>query len=216
MKVAILTLRFHSNFGFIMQAFAMQHIVRQLGHDPYTYDTRIEVPSTYIKIKQAIKNIILKIAGRYDGPIFWRYPSVEVRNKLDANTNKFISENIQLTEYCRNINEIRLYNNEEFEAFIVGSDQVWREEFSLNIPTYFFDFVRHDAKKIAYAASFGTSVLDFTTETRKKCKGLIKQFSLVGVRESEGVRICKEEFNIDAVQVLRNRRYFQAVIQIFW
>lgn len=202
MKVGILTLRFHSNFGFIMQAYAMQQIVKQLGHEPYTYYTKVTEENWFNKVKRIIKNLLLKIFGKYKGPIIPRWLSNSDYDIIDVNTNKFIADNISLTPYFDSIKLLQRYDHSSFGAFIVGSDQVWREEFSLNIPTYFLDFIQHPSKKIAYAASFGVSKIDYSLFQIFKCKKLIKEFSLVSVREKEGVDICKKVFNIEAVQVL--------------
>lgn len=202
MKVGVLTLRFHSNFGFIMQAYAMQYVIKQLGHEPYTYYTKVVEEKRINKAKQVIKNCLLKLIRKYNGPVIPHWPTNEDYEIIDTYTNQFVFDNIALTPYFSSIKELERYDHRCFEAFIVGSDQVWREEFSLNIPTYYFDFVKHPAKKISYAASFGVSKIDYPKSLINKCKRLIRDFSFVSVREKEGVTICRENFGVDAVQVL--------------
>ena len=57
-----------------------------------------------------------------------------------------------------------------YDAFIVGSDQVWRQEYSPRIETYFLDFLSDSdhRKKVAYAASFGVEA-DYI-DADKKCQ----------------------------------------------
>lgn len=91
-------------------------------------------------------------------------------------------------------------------VFIVGSDQVWRcsyASYSGGILHYFLDFVteRNIAKSISYAASFGTDEWEGTPEETERCRELLRQFKAVSVREFSGVRICKEVFGVDAVQM---------------
>ena len=89
-----------------------------------------------------------------------------------------------------------------FDAYIVGSDQVWRPIYSYGISNYFLDFtVGKDVKRIAYSASFGTDQWEFTTEQTAVCSELAKQFDAISVREDSGVGLCRKYLNIDAVQM---------------
>lgn len=50
-------------------------------------------------------------------------------------------------------------SNEIYDLFISGSDQVWNMKLNREDYNYFLKFVKDDSKKIAYAASFGYSVI---------------------------------------------------------
>jgi len=67
---------------------------------------------------------------------------------------------------------------------------------------YFLDFADNEKIKVAYAASFGISEWEGDSEITKQITPLIKRFNAIGVRENDGVTICKKTFNIDATQVL--------------
>lgn len=202
MRVGILTLRFHSNFGFIMQAYAMQKVLKEMGHDPYHYYTRVEQASFLNRFKQTVKNGIDILVKGKRTPLFYYWPSNKDFEIIDQYTNEFIKENIQLTPYFKNIKELSEYDTSNFDAFIVGSDQVWRKRFSLNISTYFFDYVPNGKLIMSYAASFGIPQLDFTDQEKKVCKELLSKFKIVTVRERDAVDICKKEFGVDAKCVL--------------
>jgi len=202
MKVAILTFKFHSNFGFIMQAYALQQAIKRLGHDPYTFDLRNEQVPLHIKVKTSIKNAYLRIFKNQNVPIFKYWPTQDDFDIIDKNTYAFINDNIQLTPYIKNIKELYSIDNSEYGAFIVGSDQVWRARFSPKISSYFFDFVSDNRPRMAYAASFGTSDIDYRKNELKECAKLIQKFEKVTVREADGVTICKKYFNINAQHVL--------------
>lgn len=95
--------------------------------------------------------------------------------------------------------EIKDYiESENFDAFIVGSDQVWREEYSPSIKNFFLDFLEpnDNRKKIAYAASFGKRNDYISEKNFSYCKGLIKKFDAISVREKSGLEILKDDFNI--------------------
>lgn len=202
MKVGILSLWFHSNFGFIMQAYALQKVIKELGHEPYHYYIKEEQKSIVLKAKQIVKNLIDKVLNRYHGPLFFYWPSERDFDVINKNTKDFVKEHINLTPYFRNVKEISNYCPSDFDAFIVGSDQVWRSSYSLNISTYFFDFLPEGKRRMSYAASFGTPELDYTKKEKEVCKKLISKFNIVTVREEDAVALCRKEFGVDAICVL--------------
>lgn len=119
------------------------------------------------------------------------------RNFIDYQ-NKFL----KTTKKCEKVEELKKLN-EEFDAFVVGSDQVWRAKWLQDkLPHYYFDFVDNDKIKIAYAASFGVDFWEGDKELTEKIKPLAQRFDYVSVREESGVKICKDTFGIDAVCVL--------------
>ena len=92
-----------------------------------------------------------------------------------------------------------------YDAFIVGSDQVWRQAYTPDIETFFLGFMdEHDSRKrIAFSASFGTEICDIPEENIKRCKKLISRFDAISVREQSGLDILSKDFDIDnAVQTI--------------
>ena len=74
MKIAVLTLRLHSNYGGILQAYALMHILKQLGHDPYLvnnqyFKKRTPLSLYFIYIRNTIQKYLL---GRKNIEIFRR------------------------------------------------------------------------------------------------------------------------------------------------
>ena len=201
MKVAILTIRIHSNFGYIMQLYALQKAIDKIGHDAYTIQLKLEPMTIKQRIKYFAKIFVLKyIMRRQPSPIY-KYPTKRQMEYMDANTWDFISHHCKLTRYFPSIEKLSELAN-EYDVFVVGSDQVWRHEYSADIPTYFFSFLPDGKKRIAYAASFGISENDYGEDLTQICKSLLNKFSAVGVREKTAVKLCDEVFDIKAEQVL--------------
>ena len=93
--------------------------------------------------------------------------------------------------------------NEMFDTFIMGSDQMWN--YFLSRPfkqTYFLDFADDTKKKISYATSFGSIVYRGPGHERKITQKNLGRFDAISVRDDFSVDICREKFNVDAVQVL--------------
>jgi polysaccharide pyruvyl transferase WcaK-like protein len=98
---------------------------------------------------------------------------------------------------------LKKLNNDHFDAFIVGSDQVWREKFNRSWKkNYFLDFVNTASIRIAYAASFGVDTWDYNEEDTKELSQLAGKFDGISVREDSGIALCKMHLNVSAVQVL--------------
>lgn len=96
----------------------------------------------------------------------------------------------------------KIIRKRKYDAFIVGSDQVWREEYSPRIQPYFLDFLSEadGRKRIAYAASFGKEHDYISPENMSECRRLLEHFDAVSVREAEGVDIVRREFGREQVE----------------
>lgn len=203
MKVCILTYRLHSNFGFLMQAYALQQVIKTLGHDTYTVDFRTKPVSLFIKIRSLVKYLVFKYIFRDKTATKVYWPNKAEQRYIDQYTWDFIDNNLQLTPCVFSYKELgRKVGDGKYDFYIVGSDQVWRKDFFSHITSYFFDFLPANSPRASYAASFGVSEPRFPTWMMKECRRLLSKFIAVSVREDDGVRICEKLFNIPATHVL--------------
>lgn len=188
MKIAIVTLPLHSNYGGILQAYALQTILERMGHKVTVIDRKRKVRpdlSVTVRLKRFILRWILKqdIKPLYET---LKYRKDKVINK---NTWKFIDKYINR----RGIKSFDEIKQKEYDAFVVGSDQVWRYpyfvgSFKTGISSAFLDFAKSwNVKRISYAASFGTVEWEYPDEDTRICSKCIRRFSAVSVRENEGL-----------------------------
>lgn len=77
---------------------------------------------------------------------------------------------------------------DSYDAFVIGSDQVWNPTFWFNSELEYVPFAPKD-KKIAYAASFGVSEI---VEARDRTAELLGDIAHVSVREDAGARIVRD------------------------
>lgn len=196
MKIGILTQPLRYNMGGLLQNYAMQQVLKSLGHKSVTLD-----PDRYQHVSNLVivKRIILRLCG-HKTPIFIESGQNRVVRIKGKNTDKFIKRYINCLCY-QNSKQLK---STDYDALIVGSDQVWRPLYNGNrLGTMYLDFSDGwDVKRIAYAASFGTDEWEYTEEQRVKYGAFLKQFDLVSVREKSAVQICKDRFDVDAVHVL--------------
>lgn len=193
MKICILTQPLNTNYGGLLQAYALQTILKQMGHEVWTEDRKWKRP-LIVKVKQLIARLI-KYRGLY-------YSTDRQEQYMAQKTIPFIRKYITTTEPISS-NTKREFCKYNFDAYIVGSDQVWRPMYSYCLSNYFLDFVMgQQVKRIAYAASFGTSDWEFTGEQTRRCATLAKQFDAISVREDCGVVLCKKYLGVDAIHLL--------------
>ena len=99
-------------------------------------------------------------------------------------------------------------DSKEYDAFIVGSDQVWRpryfeNQYLENISNAYLLFSQSwDIKRVAYAPSFGVDNWEYTSEQTSECAKLLFRFDSVSVREISGIELCRKFLGRDdAIQV---------------
>jgi hypothetical protein len=206
MKIGILTQPLHNNYGGLLQAYALQTVLKRLGHDPLILDRNYSQPSFLRTLLGSVKRFTLKYAmGKSDIEVFPFRPSIEQMETISKETSKFVRQYINKSEKLCSANELkREVETHQFDAYVVGSDQVWRLDYSPCITNYFLDFVEGDssAKRIAYAASFGVDYWHYNDETTRKCKALAQQFDAISVREDSGIDLCRKYLGVKSVQVL--------------
>lgn len=199
MKVGILTHPLNFNYGGILQNYALQTVLKNMGHEVVTLYTEQKTPAkkqSVLFFKYFVKKLL-----RWKGDNYRPLTSSQ-KNVIKRNTKVFVEKHISVTKPLHWVyNEL---NNElQLDAYIVGSDQVWRPDFVHNIYDMYFQFLQNDkVKKISYAASFGVNTWEYSTEQQLICAELIKKFDGISVREKSGVVLCKEYFNVNALHLL--------------
>lgn len=201
MKIGILTLPLNTNYGGILQAFALQTVLERMGHEiiildksPYKHLPLWKMPITYSK------RIIKKYIFRKKIRIFYEYWYNKSYPIISQYTQRFIEDYI----YRKEINNLSKLEKDSLDVIIVGSDQIWRKLYYPKIEDAFLEFTKswHKVKRIAYAASFGTEKWTYSIIQTHKCKALIQKFNAVSVREDSGLKLCKKYFNTNAEHVL--------------
>jgi hypothetical protein len=208
-KVGILTLPLHTNYGGNLQAYALMNILKGMGHD-VSLIKRVPAPisilkQNYLLCKQLIKKYVLFRDERIS---FISYKEKKRRMGITRqHTDRFINGYITPQTDAYSSTELLANNIEkyQFDACIVGSDQVWRPRYAgALLPDFFFAFLKGNdkVKKISYAASFGTEDWEFSETQAEICGNLLKDFTAVSVREDIGVKLCEKKFGITARQAL--------------
>lgn len=202
MKIGILTQPLHTNYGGLLQCWALQHVLLAMGHDAWVVRRVKNSHSFFFWARIRLRNVVCKLFGR--PKLVWLSRKDEAA--ISQQTRPFIDRYITpRTELIYSTHALRNdFERQRYDAYIVGSDQVWRPRYSPCQPNYFLDFLPQDSrvKRIAYAASFGTEQWEFSSRLTSQCATLARRFNAVSVREANGVHLCAEHLDTQAMQVL--------------
>lgn len=208
MRIGILTLPLHTNYGGILQAYALQTVLERMGHEVVVFDCplrKFELPiwkKPLCYSKRIIKRYILQDKATL---INKEKIDFEKERYFRKNTQPFINAHIH-RYVVRKLEDIK---KDDIDAIVVGSDQIWRMLyfksmwFTKRAANAFLAFtVGWNIKRIAYAASFGNSTPEIPDGEIEDCRKAISLLNAVSVREESGVEICKKLFGIHARWVL--------------
>jgi len=179
MRIGIVTFQSAPNYGAALQAYALQTYLEKIGHSPFfirwnryestpadeprgsfTWIPRKPVHKVYMKL---LRRKFRSFSDRYlkNTPLF--YPTF---NELSANPPAA-------------------------DAYICGSDQIWNPRFvsPRRQPIAWLRFGHEDARRVAYAASFGRPDLD--DDLRQRWTSYASDLNAVSVREEEGIELMR-------------------------
>lgn len=174
MKIGIVTLVGNYNYGNRLQNYAMTELLESYGHevDTLVFPRRSDISFHRLKYKV---NCLL---GRVQDPEKSISPERLQRFKKFNESLSFVSVHGDYGKL-----------NDAYDAFVVGSDQVWNPEFINDYNAYFLRFAE-PSKRIAVAASFGvSSIPDNVRDIYAECLGGFKSIS---VREEAGVSLVRQ------------------------
>ena len=198
----ILAHQLYNNYGGILQAFALQKTVESLDYSVLNID--------YLPRYLAD---VTKIAGKREKLRLWKHFANKYLGKRAGAISPGVEQylfapfkTLFMSIWHLDDERQQLSKTVNDKGFIVGSDQVWRGIYARgieNLPFFFLSFATQEQRRrsFAYAASFGTDEWEGTPDETEECARLIKDFKAVSVREHSGIRICREVFGVDAVQM---------------
>lgn len=200
MKVGILTFQNANNYGAALQAFALCSTVRKLGYNVELIDYKNPSVTEYENprlphLSEAMTNLVGSVFRLVTAKAF------SCRKKaFDSFNEKYelIGPPIETQTDIEN----------EYDAVIVGSDQVWNPVITGGDMTYFLSRVDSSrTRKMAYAASFGYE--SFPSDLAKQCGEALADFDCIGVRETEGSILTKTLSGANSSVVLDPTLLFQ-------
>lgn len=178
---------FSGNYGSIMQAFALQNKIIELGYNNHIINyvpDKIEKLAFFCNSSARFVTLNNKIESRKIQSKF--LSAKEIKEKNDK-FNKFYEESFILTKQISRQKDMDSLND-EYNTFLCGSDQIWNPNYFKECN--FLNFVSDSAKRIAYAPSVGTTQL--TEKERNRIKPYLKHFDRISVREESSKKLIQD------------------------
>lgn len=195
-KVAIITLNHGFNYGNKLQNYAVQRIYEKMGLEVetirfYPKGLKVNASTQNKNISYYSKRIVVRLEQKI-------YASrIKQRNSNFERFNRLI---LKMTTEIYTPENYHTIQENKYDFFSVGSDQVWNTYFFDFTPMYFLGFVHNDDKKIAFAASFGVD--DISPKYREYAVKELKKFRSISVREEQGQKILQDIGRIPSTVVL--------------
>lgn len=181
-KVGIITYHRAINYGAILQTFALQTILKEIGVECKVLDYRNE------KLEEIHKKRTLTDCKSFKSFIMFLILPNLYNLKYDK-FREFSDKYLELSSKIDTSENFAIHEN-EYDFFITGSDQVWNYKINDGDSVYFLNFVKEKLKKKTYAASFGLSTIP--DEYKPIYKELLSDFDSILVREKQGARIIDD------------------------
>lgn len=192
MNVGILTFHRAHNYGAVLQCYALQEVLKQLGHNVDVIDYRQKwIESIYTSF--SIYALVHRKGLRKKVSYIKNYNN---RRKIVPNRKNhfegFVTRNIKLSKLCNNRNNLP----QNYDYYIIGSDQLWSTtclggRFD---PIYWGDFLRNNhSKVIGYAISLDKSSIKEIVDRKLP---VFENFSSLSLREVSAIDAFKEICNI--------------------
>lgn len=203
MRIGIITWYSGTNPGTFLQLYGLYTYCLNSGHQPkiikYKNNPNDLLPKgIYYYVSQLPYILISKIQNKRMRNGITRAEQ-KYKKQISIRQDRFnlCYANLQFTKEIRTTDDFVKLNN-EFDAFIVGSDQIWNP--SMLNSRYFLDFVNANKLKISYSTSAGTSKV--LPKQKLFYKKYLSSFNYISVREKSLKIILEDLLHKDVFHVL--------------
>ena len=182
MRIGLVTIYGVPNYGSVLQAYATQKVFELMGQEciilKYNH-YKDQMRKSGTRYKSVLKSLVLD------------YIPFLKTAKLRKFRNKFF----HFSKAFNSIAELKKNNWDDYDLFVVGSDQVWNTNFLNGNTAFLLSFVPNGKPRHSLSSSFALKHLpeEYLGLFRKE----LSQFSSLSVREQNGVDIIKRDLHID-------------------
>lgn len=189
MKNGIITLNGNENYGNRLQNYALQEYIKKIDEN--------EIQTIWVKerfnVKKIIKKALICILAVFIKKFKMKYKKLERSSRIKEFTKQYIN-----VKYIKE-NKIKKLD-EEFEKYIIGSDQIWSPYSLKNDKICIGQFSNN--KLISYAASLGMDKVDDLSNEMLKKYATKDKIEFLSIRENSGKEIIERNTKRNDVQVV--------------
>lgn len=202
-KIGIATVHTGYNYGSALQAYATKMILYKLQYQGIVMSLKGSlIKGRDVRLKKIVVIIFRMLKQPFNMKRFLKQYSNSMSRELSPSSqdlfDAFVKEFLK-PKYLGWRKLKRLAKQEEFVAFLCGSDQVWNADALYVDPFYYLRFAPRK-KRIAFAPSFGRDIIP--QYNKKVMKKYISEINVLSVREKTGVNIIRNLCGKEAVWLL--------------
>lgn len=206
MKIGILTLPLHTNYGGILQAYALQTVLERMGHEVVLFTKKPKIPMLPLWKSPFVYGwrLCSRLFLNPHKVIFYE----QTFRKEQPVINQYVKTFKDRYIHQRFLDSLHEVGSNEVDAIVVGSDQIWRPKYFRRmwgkcLEDAFLGFAEDwNVKRLAYAASFGVDSWEFPLKHSQKYIILARHFDKITVREESGVMLCRKNLMVESECVL--------------
>jgi hypothetical protein len=199
MRIGILTFHFVSNYGAVLQAYALRQALLQLGHDARFIDYQPEYMTSGGSLRLPVSRSALRVNAQI---LAIRIAHLRARylTRLDEGFERFRTQHLPtLPQTVRDHGTLGSVMG-SVDVIVCGSDQIWNPPLRHGVDlAYFATMAPPHVRRVAYAASFGRDDIepDHHPVIRQGLQGL----HAVGVREQGALGLVSRIGDVTATLV---------------
>lgn len=185
-KIGIITCGKEPNYGACLQALATQYKVSELGYDAELMNYSFMDEKNYSPLHQ--KHLRSFVAST----LFYH-----LRKSLHSAFQEFREKNMRYTAAQFVTPEDFKRVCDDYDAFLIGSDQVWNPELGIDTNITLLRFYEDGPRRLSYASSFGVSTLP--KDLRGDYREALRKFDYISTREVSGKELVHSLTDKDSV-----------------
>lgn len=195
--VGIITTYRQANWGSVLQAYALQQVIDNMGYQSqiidYAYPNEFHYRRGCKRSRSWLRNLPGDTVDRMLILLKQRPP-----RKMEL-LNRFIIQHMRCTRRFVSYEDLH-QDPPLYDIYVAGSDQIWNPNTMLGDMSYMLDFAPEEALRISYSSSFAS--LTIPEQLQSDYRENLSKFAYISVREKNGVPVIKELLGREATVVL--------------
>lgn len=198
MRIGVIThWRGDDNYGQQLQCFALQKYLLSKGYDAflirYVAPDELPIVDRFKWAKDFVRKFIFLFDKNRKAAFeqvmkYSEFRAINKEKNKKRQFREFQKEHLCMTDCDYTSLEQLRANPPQADAYIVGSDQVWRPSvLDSSAGAWYLQFGNKTTKRISYAASIGRKITD---KERDKFISVLDSFDAVSLREANAVDYC--------------------------
>lgn len=194
MKIGIYTY-FRSNYGAILQAYSLQKVIKKLLPEDEVFMVDFKTER-----HEELERIFHSRSANPFYSLIWMFCTVCRYRQLKKKANLFLEFKSRFNYSARySTISVLLSNPPLMDVHLSGSDQVFNPNRKYR-DVYYLNFKKGNARKVAYAPSFGVN--QFSADDKQYIKDMLSDFDALSCRETDGAELMSSMLEKEIPQVL--------------